>query len=275
MEKNLKMLNLGCGTRYHADWTNIDFKSSDKNVIEADLNRGIPYPDAHFDVVYHSHVLEHFARPDAERFLKECHRVLKPGGILRIAVPNLEPIAKNYIAFLDKALSGDKMAEANYDWTLLEMYDQCVRNHGGGEMKNYFKQNDIINKDFIRDRIGYFFDLMTEAHHVRHRLPSWKENLKKMLFIDKIRKAKQALKKAIPGLRYRAIGKFRSSGEIHQWMYDRFSLSRLLKDSGFTDAVERNALTSFVSGWAGYDLDTEPDGSTYKADSLFMEAKKQ
>ncbi|MFN9648236.1 MAG: methyltransferase domain-containing protein, partial [Pseudanabaena sp.] len=58
----MKLLNLGCGHRFHSAWTNIDFRSNNENVIAHNLLKGIPFPDQSFDVIYHSHVLEHFSR---------------------------------------------------------------------------------------------------------------------------------------------------------------------------------------------------------------------
>ena len=51
-----KMLNIGCGHRFHRDWVNIDVDPASPEVIKADIINGIPYPDNHFDVVYHSNV---------------------------------------------------------------------------------------------------------------------------------------------------------------------------------------------------------------------------
>jgi SAM-dependent methyltransferase len=59
------------------------------DVIAWNLKRGIPFADRISDVVYHSHLLEHFDRDDALNFLIECRRVLKPGGLIRIVVPDL------------------------------------------------------------------------------------------------------------------------------------------------------------------------------------------
>jgi 2-polyprenyl-3-methyl-5-hydroxy-6-metoxy-1,4-benzoquinol methylase len=52
-----------------------------------DLTRGIPHADASFDVVHTSEVIEHL--PDTEAYLKECRRVLAPGGTLVLSTPNL------------------------------------------------------------------------------------------------------------------------------------------------------------------------------------------
>ena len=70
------------------------------------------------------------------------------------------------------------------------------------------------------------------------------------------------------------IGRFRQQGEVHQWMYDRLSLQRLLEQCGFIDIVQRNASESYLPDWSSFNLDTEQDGSIYKPDSLFMEAIK-
>ncbi len=119
----MNFLNLGCGQRFHPDWTNIDFSSTNEGVIAHNLNQGIPFPDNFFDVVYHSHVLEHFSKAEAELFLKECYRVLRPKGIIRVVVPDLENIAKTYLTALEKIDSGDYEWIANYEWILLEMFD--------------------------------------------------------------------------------------------------------------------------------------------------------
>ena len=69
-------------------------------------------------------------------------------------------------------------------------------------------------------------------------------------------------------------GRFRRGGEVHLWMYDRHSLARALRRAGFRDPRVVGAAESRIHGWADYHLDTEPDGTTYKPDSLFMEAVK-
>src|SRR5687767_3201991 len=102
----MKYLNLGCGDRYISDWTNVDFVSQGKGVIAHNLIEGIPFPDNSFDVVYHSHVLEHFTKQRGFLFIKECYRVLKPNGILRIVVPDLEEIVREYFKSLSGALEG-------------------------------------------------------------------------------------------------------------------------------------------------------------------------
>jgi len=120
------LINLGCGTHMHPAWNNIDFSvysrlrrhmwlvlflrrlglisperftqfsEVDPGIIPWNLRRGIPFGDKTFDVVYHSHLLEHIDREVALAFLVECYRVLRPSGVIRVVVPDLEKWANAY-----------------------------------------------------------------------------------------------------------------------------------------------------------------------------------
>jgi hypothetical protein len=271
----MKLLNLGCGERYHKDWINIDFVSSGNGIIAHNLLKGIPFPDNSADAVYHSHVLEHFSKADGEKFIKECFRVLKPGGIIRIAVPDLESIADNYKKYLDLSLQGSEEAQVNYDWMMLELYDQTVRDCGGGEMGKFLTQEKVPNESFVRSRIGYFYEVVRQS--LKGSMPAnFFARIKKYLKdIGFIRNLHQKIKNFRVKYRtYRSLGKFRMSGEVHLWMYDRFSLARLLSRQGFKNPEVRTATTSQIANWPYYKLDAEASGEVYKPDSLFMEAVK-
>jgi predicted SAM-dependent methyltransferase len=68
------------------------------HVRYVDLLRPLPFPASSVDSVYASHVWEHLYRKDAERVTREVWRVLKPGGVLRLAVPNLEHYCRVYLS---------------------------------------------------------------------------------------------------------------------------------------------------------------------------------
>jgi hypothetical protein len=70
------------------------------------------------------------------------------------------------------------------------------------------------------------------------------------------------------------IGRFRLGGEIHQWMYDSYSLAQVLLEVGFQHPVLQSPTSSQISAWSSYNLDTEADGMVYKPNSLYMEAAK-
>ena len=150
----MKLLNLGCGKHYHDEWINIDYTKTGENVFPCNLLNGIPFKDDEIDVIYNSHLFEHFNKHNGINFIKECYRELKPNGILRIVVPDLEGIAKEYLLQLEKSLLGDKNAQTNYEWIVIEMIDQMIRNKSGGEMMNYIKNKQLINENYIINRIG-------------------------------------------------------------------------------------------------------------------------
>jgi predicted SAM-dependent methyltransferase len=89
-------LHLGCGKRdFGAGWTHID--GGDFPHLEGhDITR-LDIGDACVDLVYASHVLEYFDRQEARAVILEWSRVIKPGGIIRLAVPNFEAMAKLYV----------------------------------------------------------------------------------------------------------------------------------------------------------------------------------
>jgi predicted SAM-dependent methyltransferase len=264
-------LNLGCGYHFNSAWTNVDFITTAKGVIAYNLTKGIPFPDASFDVVYHSHVLEHFSKSGAENFLKECDRVLRPQGILRVVVPDLEQIVRNYLIALERASAGSEEWAANYEWMLLEMYDQVVRNTPGGEMKEYLHREEIPNEEFIIKRYGKEAKTLIEIARQQRQKP---KNLLQKIYLFMINRRDMWLN-FLSNKSYQSfqIGSFRQGGEIHQWMYDRYSLSLLLKKCNFENIIQRTATDSYIANWADFNLDTL-DGTVYKPDSLFMEAVK-
>jgi hypothetical protein len=228
--------------------------------------------------------VEHFPKDKAGGFLKECHRVLNPGGIIRIIVPDLEEIARSYLLALERALSGSQEWSDNYEWILLEMYDQTVRNKSCGEMATYLSKENIPNKEFILKRMGKEARGLIE-NGVRsrqlHKPAATEKGFKRLArrikaLLFNATYCKESLIKLILNKEYNAlqIGRFRQAGEIHQWMYDRYSLKVLMRNNGFESIVQRTACESFIPDWAKFNLDTEPDGSVYHPNSLYMEGIK-
>ncbi len=126
----MKCLNLGCGNRFveSDEWVNIDFISNSRYVVEHDLSKGIPFQSEEFDFIYHSHILEHFSKEKGEEFIEECYRVLKKNGLIRIAIPDLEMLAKQYLENMERVLlEKNQMNDANYAWSVIELIDQMVK----------------------------------------------------------------------------------------------------------------------------------------------------
>lgn len=154
--QRLKVLNLGSGTKVsvHPDVTNVDWsmymrlqrnpvvrriaplvlseqrrrrlRSVPPNVLFHDLRRGIPFPDCSVDVVYHSHMFEHLDRSIAPSFQREILRVLKPGGIQRVVVPDLEQVSREYLAHLS-ICEDDRSEIPRHDAYVGAIIEQVVR----------------------------------------------------------------------------------------------------------------------------------------------------
>ncbi len=107
--------HLGCGSLIAEGFVNVDEDFGDISselksgavyalqekpntyVMKHDLRDGIPALPDSLDVIYHSHFLEHLTREDGRSFLAQCYRCLKPGGVMRLVVPDLELWCRNYI----------------------------------------------------------------------------------------------------------------------------------------------------------------------------------
>jgi len=282
MMSELPYLNVGCGSHFHPGWVNIDFSKTGEGVIAHNLLNGIPFRDNTFEVVYHSHVLEHFPKDKAKDFIQECYRTLKPGGIIRIAIPDLEQIVKNYIRLFEmgKAEPENSGIRADYDWIMTEMYDQTVRNTSGGEMIKYLSKEKLDNEDFIYSRLGYEGKMIRKGMIDLYNRPPNKVSFLRKTYrtirnIISPRNYKTHFLKLFFHKEYKLIGlsQFRLSGEVHQWMYDSYSLSNLLKDAGFKHIEQKNFDKSNIVDWRSFSLD-EMNNTIRKPDSLFMEAIK-
>lgn len=77
-------LNLGCGDNKLAGWENHD--------ADVDIRKTLPWDDDSVDLLFIEHCMEHVTYHQAVQFLEEVHRILKPGGVLRVTVPSIEQV---------------------------------------------------------------------------------------------------------------------------------------------------------------------------------------
>lgn len=128
-----KYLNLGSGPRGidNDTWINIDgFK--DRNVhYLCDISRGLPFYEKTFDGIFCEHVLEHFDYDHGKKLMEDCCRILKPGGVLRIIVPDGHKILKSYFdepSFISKYKQCDSIypMEAVNKWFYQRYEHQCI-----------------------------------------------------------------------------------------------------------------------------------------------------
>jgi predicted SAM-dependent methyltransferase len=147
-------LHLGCGPTVVPGWENVDKSPSvylarfprlrrvlhragviddaqgkgfPSGIVHADVSRRLPYADGSASYVYSSHLIEHLSRWQALRFVRECRRVLRPGGIMRVATPDLNAIVEAYRA-VDRTSDGEQ-TRADTMMAQLGMFRELQANH--------------------------------------------------------------------------------------------------------------------------------------------------
>jgi predicted SAM-dependent methyltransferase len=88
-QHGVRKLHLGCGHCVLDGWLNVDIFPEHPGVVYLDATSPFPIAEASFDYIFSEHVIQHFPFRSALVMLKECHRILKPGGVLRLSTPNL------------------------------------------------------------------------------------------------------------------------------------------------------------------------------------------
>ena len=249
----LRLANIGCGATVNPAWDNYDLVTAVPGVRQIDLLRPLPFPVAHYDAIYCSHVLEHIPRQRVAGVLGEFRRALRDGGILRVVVPDLEVIAELYLRELRAALGGDRSAEQRHEWMCMELLDQLTRVFPGGFMGRLLACRPLGSRQFVESRIGQEGRTWLEA---ADQSPSI--GPESVYLVSDTPEKDEA--------------RFRRSGEIHRWMYDQLSLGRLLSEAGFDQTRVCKPDESAIRGFSGFLLDTDETGAVRKPDSLFMEA---
>lgn len=89
-------LHLGCGKRHIPGFVHIDAVDYPHVDHVATIDNLSFIQDSSVGLIYNCHVLEHFKRRDVERVLREWYRVLKPGGVLRVSVPDFAKLCEIY-----------------------------------------------------------------------------------------------------------------------------------------------------------------------------------
>lgn len=89
-------LHLGCGMRYIPGYKHVDIIDAPHIDYRCSVDNLCDFADGSVDLIYASHVLEHFGRHEVEAVLKGWYRVLRPGGVVRIAVPDFAAVVALY-----------------------------------------------------------------------------------------------------------------------------------------------------------------------------------
>lgn len=89
-----RKLHIGCGRNILPGWINADI--SPKAELIVFLQKRLPFRTGVLERIYSEHVLEHVPYASAVFFLREAYRTLRPGGVIRIAMPDLDDLIDGY-----------------------------------------------------------------------------------------------------------------------------------------------------------------------------------
>ena len=87
-DHNVRCLQIGAGDKHIEGWLSTDLNPRDSDTIFLDATKPFPFPDQCLDFVFGEHLIEHVSWWGGQRLLRECRRVLRPGGVLRLATPD-------------------------------------------------------------------------------------------------------------------------------------------------------------------------------------------
>lgn len=111
-------LHLCCGANQLEGWTNRD--------MDCDIRKPLPYPDGSAEFIFCEHGAEHTTHREAWMFFEECFRVLQPGGVVRIAIPDLSRMAKHMTQEYADAVKKGGHGDGSFQSAL----KACVFEHG-------------------------------------------------------------------------------------------------------------------------------------------------
>jgi SAM-dependent methyltransferase len=278
------MVNLACGGTFigSAPWVNLDYAPTHPAVQQADLLRPLPFPSESAALVYSSHFLEHLPRSRVPGFLAECSRVLRPGGVIRVVLPDFEEMCREYLA---RRGAGD---HEKADFVVAEVIDQCVRQAGGGELGELYRSyaSDPAAhagmNEYARERVGEDPALAAQKpappparrrtfKERRHAVALFPRSARSRLREAWFRRAVDRLPAAF---REQNVS-MAPVGERHHWLWDFDQLKAALEGAGFVQVERCRHDTSRLAEPSVLALDTTDDGRPRKGrESMYVEASK-
>jgi len=158
-----KKIHLGCGKKYLPGFIHIDIDKHSHIDYESKIDNLPMFKNNSVELIYTCHAFEYYDREQAKKVLKEWLRILKPKGILRIAVPNFEKIVEVYKKYNDldhqgilgplfgkwKINSENKKSEYIYHKTVYDFKSlkNILEKNGFEKIKKY-DADKVLPKDY-------------------------------------------------------------------------------------------------------------------------------
>lgn len=92
----IRKLQIGAGPNILEGWLNTDYYPGSRGVVFLNATKHFPFKDRTFDYIFSEHQIEHLTYREGLYMLRECYRILKAGGRIRIATPDLETLIGLY-----------------------------------------------------------------------------------------------------------------------------------------------------------------------------------
>jgi|SRR5689334_3818524 len=134
-------LNVGCGAKRKEGWINVDLHPAAD--VKTDARRKLPFRTSSAAVIYSEHFFEHLEYPEeATLFLSESFRVLEPGGLFSVGVPDTELCLRAYV---DGKFLGKSLGLPYVEWCDTPMHSLNFLFHQGGEHKHLYDASTLTN----------------------------------------------------------------------------------------------------------------------------------
>lgn len=142
---NTAKLHLGAGPNILEGWLNTDLSPQHPDIIFLDVTQPFPFKDGVFDYIFNEHLIEHATHTEGAVMLRECYRVLKPGGKIRVFTPDFDIV-------LNLRASEKKELQKQYiKWHV----DNCLPG------LNVYKDIFVINNAFYGFGHKFLYDYET------------------------------------------------------------------------------------------------------------------
>jgi predicted SAM-dependent methyltransferase len=151
-QHDVRKLQLGAGEHPLSGWLNTDLHDYDRGdqLVYLDVRRRFPLPDGSFDFVFSEHVIEHLTYTEGQHCLRECLRILRPGGRIRVATPSLERLAALYSA------EPTDLQRRYVAWAVETLEPESDAHLPGVVVNNFFRSwghRFIYDPDTLRDAL--------------------------------------------------------------------------------------------------------------------------
>lgn len=226
-----------------------------------DAAGSLPFEKGTFSAVYARRILEHLAPDEAGGFVRELSRILAHGGVLRISVPDTEASAKMYLHAAERARRAPvaDSVRAVHNARLM-LVDQFVRRVPGGALAAAIDAGRIppsTVRAYFGDALGA--DGVAAGSKPHSLQPGLRQRIKETL-------------RLVRGHRW--VNEPHAIREAHLWIWDRYSLPKLLREEGFVDIHPVATASSAIPDWRTVALDVSDHGPHDFEPSLIMEARR-